>query len=438
MTALVAVVGFPNVGKSTLVNRLVGGTEAVTAAEPGITRDRKRLATEWNGVNFELVDTGGIDLGDEDELARDVQAQARIAIAEADAILMVVDGRAGLRAGDAELAATLRSAAVPVLVAVNKADRPNDHGVTAEFHALGLGEPYPVSATHGLGTGDLLDAIVTALGDRSGDEEPDDAVRIAVIGRPNVGKSSMVNAFLGSDRVIVSDIAGTTRDSIDTELEVEGRRVILVDTAGLRRRSKVAGTVDYYAQLRSERAVERADVALVICDAAEGVTSEDLRVSDMAMRAGCATLLVLNKWDIGTTDIDDARIRVSRKLRLRPAVITTSATRGRNVGSLLPKALELADRAASRIPTPELNKFVAEVVGKTPPPAKRGRRLRLYYAAQVGESPPRVAIQVNDRKLISRDWAYHLENRMREAYGLEGVPLIIDFVPHSGGRGRPQ
>jgi GTP-binding protein len=439
MTATVAVVGFPNVGKSTLVNRLVGGTEAVTAPEPGITRDRKRLATEWNGVRFELIDTGGIDLGDEAELARDVQGQARIAINEADAILMVVDGRAGLRAGDAELARTLRAAAVPVLVAVNKADRPNDYAATAEFHSLGLGEPYAVSATHGLGTGDLLDAVVAALGDRSGDEEPDDAVRVAVIGRPNVGKSSMVNAFLGSDRVIVSDLAGTTRDAIDTELEVEGRRVILVDTAGLRRRSKVAGTVDYYAQLRSERAVERADVALVVCDAAEGVTSEDLRVSEMAMRAGCATLLVLNKWDVGEkTDIDDARIRVSRKLRLRPAVITTSATRGRNVGSLLPKALELADRAASRIPTPELNKFVAEDVGKTPPPAKRGRRLRLYYAAQVGESPPRIAIQVNDRKLISRDWAYHLENRMREAYGLEGVPLIIDFVPHSGVRGRPK
>jgi GTPase len=438
MPATVAVVGFPNVGKSTLVNRLVGGTEAVTAPEPGVTRDRKRLSTEWNGVNFDLIDTGGIDLGDEAELARDVQAQARVAIAEADAILMVVDGRAGLRAGDAELARTLRPAEVPVLVAVNKADRPNDYAATAEFHSLGLGEPHAVSATHGLGTGDLLDEIVVALGDRGQEEEDDDVVRVAVIGRPNVGKSSMVNAFLGSDRVIVSDLAGTTRDSIDTELEVEGRRVILVDTAGLRRRSKVAGTVDYYAQLRSERAVERADVAIVVCDAADGVTSEDLRVSDMAMRAGCATILVLNKWDLTETDIDDARVRVSRKLRLRPAVITTSATRGRNVGSLLPKALDLADRAASRIPTPELNKFVAEVVGRTPPPAKRGRRLRLYYAAQIGESPPRVAIQVNDRKLISRDWAYHLENRMREAYALEGVPLVIDYVPHSGGRGRPQ
>jgi GTPase len=348
---------------------------------------------------------------------------------------VVVDGRAGRRAGDAELAKTLRGGDIPVLVAVNKADKPNDFAVTAEFHGLGLGEPLAVSASHGLGTGDLLDALVVALGDRPPRLQHDDAVRVAVIGRPNVGKSSLVNAFLGSDRVIVSDIAGTTRDAIDTELEVDGRRTILVDTAGLRRRSKVAGTIDYYAQLRSERAVERADVAIVVCDASEGVTSEDLRVSEMAMKAGCATLLVLNKWDLTVTDIDDARARVERKLRLRPAVVTCSATRGRNVGALLPKALRLADRAGERIPTPDLNRLVADVVAKVPPPSRRGRRLRLYYAAQVGERPVRIAIQVNDRKLIVRDWAYHLENRMRENYELEGVPLVIDFVPHSGRRG---
>jgi GTP-binding protein len=430
----VAVVGFPNVGKSTLVNRLVGGNEAVTSPEPGVTRDRKRLATEWNGVAFELVDTGGIDLGDEAELARDVQTQARLAIAEAEAIVLVVDGRAGLRAGDAELGKTLRGSQVPVIVVVNKADRPDDYGIAAEFHALGLGDPVAVSATHGLGTGDLLDAVAAALGDRTPRADEDDAVRVAVIGRPNVGKSSLVNAFLGSERVIVSDIAGTTRDAIDTALEVDGRRTILVDTAGLRRRSKVAGTVDYYAQLRSERAVERADVAIVVCDASEGVTAEDLRVVETAMKAGCASLLAMNKWDVGETDIDDARARIARKSRLRPAVVTCSAKSGRNVAALLPRALQLADKAAERIPTPELNRFVGDVVARTPPPSKRGKRLRLYYAAQVGESPPRVAIQVNDRKLISRDWAYHLENRMRETYELEGVPLIIDFVPASGRR----
>jgi len=430
----VAVVGFPNVGKSTLVNRLVGGREAVTDAEPGVTRDRKRLPCEWNGVAFDLVDTGGIDLQDEAELARDVQRQARLGIAEADAVMLVVDARAGVRAGDAELAKTLRGGETPVIVVANKVDRPGEEHIAAEFHKLGLGDPIPVSATHGLGTGDLLDRLASLLGDAATSIAADGATRVAVVGRPNAGKSSLVNAFLGSDRVIVSEKAGTTRDAIDTELEVDGRRVILVDTAGLRRRSKVAGSVDYYAQLRSERAVERADVALVVCDASEGVTAEDLRVADLAMRAGCATLLALNKWDVTATDIDDARARVERKLRLRPAVVTCSATRGRNVANLLPRALQLADKAAERIPTPELNRFVSEVVAKTPPPSRRGRRLRLYYAAQVGESPPRIAIQVNDRKLIARDWAYHLENRLREAYGLEGVPLVIDFVPHSGRR----
>jgi GTP-binding protein len=430
----VAVVGFPNVGKSTLVNRLAGGREAVTHAEPGVTRDRKRIPCEWNGVAFELLDTGGIDLGDESELAAEVQRQARTGIAEADAILLVVDGRAGLRAGDAELAKTLRGSETPVLVVVNKVDRAEDEHLVAEFHGLGLGDPVSVSATHGLGSGDLLDRVVALLGERPPARSGEEPVHVAIVGRPNAGKSSLVNAFLGSERVIVSERAGTTRDTIDTELEVEGRPVLLVDTAGLRRRSKVAGSVDYYAQLRSELAVERADVAIVVCDATDGVTAEDLRIAELAMRAGCATLLALNKWDVGATDVDDARARVERKLRLRPEVVTCSALRGRNVAKLLPKALELADRAAARIPTPELNRFVADVVATTPPPARRGRRLRLYYAAQVGERPPRIAIQVNDRRLIVRDWAYHLENRMRENYGLEGVPLVIDFVPHSGRR----
>lgn len=430
----VAVVGFPNVGKSTLINRLVGGSEAVTAAEPGVTRDRKRLACEWNGRAFELLDTGGIDLQDDAEMARDVRRQARLAIAEADLVMMVVDARAGLRVGDAELAATLRGGEVPVVVVANKADRSSDFPLAAEFYKLGLGEPQPISATHGLGTGDLLDRLVASLADRVGPPPPSEATRIAVIGRPNVGKSSLVNAFLGSERVIVSAQSGTTRDSIDTELEVGGRAVVLVDTAGLRRRSKLSDSIEYYSQLRSQRAVERAEVALVVCDASEGLTAEDLRVAELSMRAGCATLLAMNKWDQTRTDIDDARARVERKSRLRPPVITCSALSARNVGALLPRALALADRAAERIPTPELNRFLAEVLAKTPPPARRGRRLRLYYAAQVGVAPIRIAIQVNDRKLLSRDWSYHLENRIREAYGLEGVPVVIDFVPHSGRR----
>jgi GTP-binding protein len=231
--------------------------------------------------------------------------------------------------------------------------------------------------------------------------------------------------------VIVSERAGTTRDAIDTELDFSGRRLLLVDTAGLRRRGKVAGTVAYYAQLRSERAAQRADVALVVCDASEGVTSEDLRVAELAMKSGCATLIALNKWDIGRTDLEDATARLNKRLRQRPPVITCSATRGRNVPKLLQTALELADRRASRIRTPELNRFIGDLVATRPPPQKAGRRLRLYYAAQVDRRPPRFAIQVNDRRLISREWAFQLENRLREAYGLQGVPLVIDFVPHT-------
>jgi GTP-binding protein len=434
----IAVVGFPNVGKSTLVNRLAGGREAVVHREAGVTRDRKALDCEWNGVRFQLIDTGGVDLAAEDSLAAAVQRQAREAIAQADAAVLVVDARAGLRQGDAEVADILRRGSIPVVVVVNKIDEPGDDYLAAEFHQLGLGEPFPVAAAQGHGTGDLLDRLAELARDAgaAGDDAPDEegVVRIAVIGRPNVGKSSLVNAFLGSERVIVSDLAGTTRDAIDTELEFGDRRLVLVDTAGLRRRTKVAGTVAYYAQLRSERAAQRADVAVVVCDAAEGVTSEDLRIAELAMRSGCATIIALNKWDVGETDLDDAAARLMKRLRQRPPVITCSAVAGRNVPKLLERSIELADRRASRIATSELNRFVADLLASRPPPAKRGRRLRIYYAAQVDRRPPRFAVQVNDRRLISRDWAFHFENRLRDRYGLEGVPLVIDFVPHT----RPQ
>jgi GTP-binding protein len=427
----IAIVGFPNVGKSTLANRLAGGREAVVHPDPGVTRDRKAIDCEWNGVRFQLVDTGGVDLAAGDSLSMAVQRQATEAIATADAVLLVVDARAGVRQGDAELAATLRGADVPVLVVANKVDRPADEHLTAELHGLGLGDPHPVSAAHGHGTGDLLDRIAEIAARAGRPPDAEEAVRVAIIGRPNVGKSSLLNALLGAERVVVSEQPGTTRDAIDTELELGGRRVVLIDTAGLRRRTKVAGSVAYYAQLRSERAAARADVAIVVCDASEKVTSEDLRIADLAMRSGCATLVVLNKWDIGQTDLDDARARLERRLRLRPPVRVSSALTGRGVAELLPEALALADRRAARIPTPELNRFLADVVAATPPPAKRGRRLRLYYVAQVGRRPPRFAIQVNDRRLIAREWAFHLENRLREAYGLEGVPLVIDFMPRT-------
>jgi GTPase len=427
----VAVVGFPNVGKSTLVNRLAGGRDAVVHPEAGVTRDRKELDCDWNGREFKLIDTGGVDLEAGDRLSRAVQEQARMAIADADVVALVLDARAGLRQGDAEVAEILRRAEVPVVVVANKVDGPADEPGAAELYGLGLGEPMPVSATQGRGTGDLLDRITAALPPLEAEAEGEAAVRprIAVIGRPNVGKSSLVNAFLGQERVIVSEMAGTTRDAIDTELLVGDREVVLIDTAGLRKRSKVAGTVDYYAQLRSERAAERADVAIVVCDASEGLTSEDLRVAELAMKTGCATVFALNKWDIVELDLEDTKARIATRVRQRPPVITVSATRGRNVPKLLDTAIELADRRADRIPTPKLNRLVGDVVARHPPPSKRGKRLRLYYAAQVGTAPPRIAIQVNDRRVITRDWAFHLENRMREEYGLEGVPLIIDYIP---------
>ena len=429
--ARIAVVGFPNVGKSTLVNRLSGRREAVVHEQAGVTRDRKAVDCEWNGVRFELIDTGGVDLAAGDSLSRSVQAQAREAIAEADAVALVLDARAGLRQGDAEVADILRRGDRPVVVVANKVDSANEEPLAAELNALGLGEPIAVSAAQGRGTGDLLDRLAElAAVDRAGTvDEDEDVVGVALIGRPNVGKSSLVNALLGSERVIVSELAGTTRDAIDTRLELDGRPLRLIDTAGLRRRTKVAGTVAFYAQLRSERATERADVAIVVCDASEGVASEDLKAAELAMRSGCATLVALNKWDIGGTDLDDATAHIAQRVRQRPPVIACSALTGRGVHKLLPKALELADRRAARIRTPELNRFVADVVATRPPLMKRGKRLRLYYAAQVETRPPRFAIQVNDRRLISRSWAFHLENRLREQYGLHGIPLVIDYVP---------
>jgi GTP-binding protein len=279
----------------------------------------------------------------------------------------------------------------------------------------------------GLGTGDLLDKITEALEDAPEPEDETDLVRLAVIGRPNVGKSSLVNRVLGEERVIVSDRAGTTRDAIDTRLELEGRDVMLVDTAGLRRRAKVAGSVDWYAQLRSERAAERADVAIVMCDASEGVTTEDLRVADLAMHKHCATVIALNKWDENDMDLEFAKARINQKLRQRPRVLTVSAKTGRGVRRLLLEAIGLADRARTRIPTSELNRFLADIQAARQPPSVRGKRLKMYYMTQFEEGPPRFAIQVNEKGAVTRDYAFFIENRLRERYGLEGVPLIIDF-----------
>jgi GTP-binding protein len=442
----VAVVGYPNVGKSSLVNRLTQSREAIVHEQPGLTRDRKELRTEWNGRPITLIDTGGVDLDDRDEMARSIQEQARAALADAQVALFVVDARGGLRPGDLEMADLLRRGGggprIPVIVAANKVDSVADVPLAAEFHQLGFGDPIPVSASQGLGTGDLLDRLVQALPPEADDaEEDEDVIRLALIGRPNVGKSSMVNKLLGDERVIVSDVAGTTRDAIDLPFEYDGRRLVLVDTAGLRRQAKVGDSIEYYTALRSRRAAERADVALVICDAVDGVTSQDLRVAELAMQSGCATALVLNKWDLTggedqpEVDLDHERARVAQKLRLRPRVLTASALTGRHVQRLLQEAMALADRTSGRIPTPQLNKFLAEIQEIRQPPAKQNHRLKLIYMTQTGERPPRFSIQVNSRQRVTRDYAYFIENRLRERYRLEGIPLIIDFVERKERRG---
>ncbi len=432
----VAIVGYPNVGKSSLLNRLTETREAVVHERPGITRDRKEVRTEWNGRALTLIDTGGVDLEDRDALAAQIQGQSRAALAEADVAVLVVDARAGLRPGDQEMADLLRRSPLPVLVAANKVDTVADMPLAAEFFRLGFGDPIPVSAAQGLGTGDLLDRI-TALAPAAEDEpQDDDRVRLALIGRPNVGKSSLVNRFAGSDRVIVSDLAGTTRDAIDLPFHYRDREMVLVDTAGIRRQAKVGDSVEYYTALRSRRAAERADVALVVCDARDGVTTQDLRIAELAMKSGCATALVLNKWDIAeNVDLDHERAHVNRKMRLRPRVLTASALTGRHVDRLLVEATALADRSRTRIPTPQLNRFLSEVTAARQPPvgnggkgASSGHRLRLIFMTQTAERPPRFSIQVNSRARVTRDYAYYLENRLRERYRLEGVPAIIDFV----------
>ncbi len=433
----VAIVGYPNVGKSSLVNRLTESREAVVHEQAGVTRDRKELETDWNGRRLTLIDTGGVDLEDTDELARQVQDQARAALADADAVVLVVDAKAGLRAGDHEVGELLRRGSLPVVVAANKVDGAADLPLAADFHRLGLGEPVAVSAAHGLGTGDLLDRIVEMAPEVSDEEDEgdDQRVRLAVIGRPNVGKSSLVNRFLGAERVIVSPLAGTTRDAIDLPLTFEGRSLVLVDTAGLRRQSKVAESLEYYTSLRSQRAAERADVALVVCDAADGITSQDFRVAELAMVSGCATVMVLNKWDLADIDLEHERARAQKKLRQRPRVLTASAKTGRHVERLLVEATALADRRSTRIPTSQLNRFLSDVVTARQPPAGSGRgargapqRLKLLFMSQTAERPPRFSIQVNSRAKITRDYAYYVENRLRERYHLEGIPVIIDFV----------
>ena len=423
-----AVVGFPNVGKSTLVNRLTESRDAVVHETPGVTRDRKEIVADWNGRRFRLIDTGGVDIADQTPITRSIAEQAQTAIAEADLVLFVVDARAGVMPGDEELAAILRRARKPVLLLANKIDDPRQDALALEFHRLGLGDPIPISAQHGHGTGDLLDAVITMLPGGGPQEVGAEAIRVAILGRPNVGKSSLLNALLGEERVIVSETPGTTRDAIDTVLRRGERTFVLVDTAGMRRKRKQRQGIEYYSELRALAAAERADVALVLVDASEGLVDQDLAVADVARKAQDSTIVVLSKWDITETAIEDVRPRIASRLRQRPPMVTVSAKTGRGISRLLDRIEEQFEKHVARISTGELNRFLAELREERQPPQRAGRRLNLLYGTQTSRRPPRFRFFVNDPSLVTRDYGYWVENRLRERFELEGVPVSIDFV----------
>ncbi len=427
----VAVVGFPNVGKSTLVNRLTGSRAAVVHESPGVTRDRKELVCEWAGTQFLLIDTGGVDIADPSSITRSVVEQARVAVAEADLVLFVVDAQLGITPGDEEVAQILRESRKPVFLLANKIDDPMRDAAAFEFYRLGLGDPIPLSALHGHGTGDLLDAIVARLPGFGPARVGEEAIRVAILGRPNVGKSSLLNAILGEERVIVSDVPGTTRDAIDTVFERGETTFVLVDTAGLRRKRRQRQGVEYYSELRALDAADRADIALVLVDASEGLVDQDLAVADVARKANCATLVVLSKWDIGQVKVEDVRPRLEQRLRQRPGIVTVSARTGRGVARLLDRIEELFAKDTARIPTPELNRFLEDVRSARQAPARGRRRLNLLYGTQTQARPPRFRIFVNDPSLVTRDYGYWVENQLRERFALEGVPVSIDFVRRS-------
>jgi GTPase len=424
---VVAIVGYPNVGKSTLFNRLSGRRDAVVDAAPGVTRDRRQAGAEWNGRAFQLLDTGGIDEADPSDVGRQVAAQALRGIDEAALVLLVVDVTTAPTPGDLEIVERLRRGDAPLMLVANKADGPAQEAAAENLRALGLGDPHPVSAQHGRGVGDLLDAIVDHLPEAPrAVDAPERAPAVCIIGRPNVGKSSILNALLGDDRAVVHERPGTTRDPIDTAIQVDGREVVLIDTAGLRKRGRMREDVERYSQIRALQAAERSDVAIVVADATEGLTDADLAAVDRAARAHCATLLAMNKWDLAQPDLDHIRGKLRAKSRQRPPVEVASAVTGEGLHRLLPAALRLEERSRARVSTRELNEALRELAAERPGPRKGRRRLSLRYLVQTAEAPPTFRLDVNDRSLMTRDYGFWLENRLRQRFDLDGVPLVLE------------
>jgi GTPase len=424
---VVAIVGYPNVGKSTLFNRLAGRRDAVVDAVAGVTRDRRQSGAEWNGRAFQLIDTGGIDEADPSAVGRQIAQQAMRGVEDADLIVFVVDVATAPTPSDLEIAERLRRMNRPIMLVANKVDSAGREAEAYNLATMGLGEVFALSAQHGRGIGDFLDALVERLPEApEAPEERERAPALCIMGRPNVGKSSILNAILGEDRVVVHDEPGTTRDPIDTLISVEGRPVVLIDTAGLRRRGQMREDVEHYSQIRALQAAERSDVALVVCDATEGLTDSDLSAVDRAARAHCATLLVINKWDLAQPDLDHIRGRLRSKSRQRPPIEVCSAATGEGLHRLLPAALRLEERYGARISTRDLNEALRELAAERPGPRKGKRRLSLRYLVQTGERPPTFRLEVNDRSLMTRDYGFWLENRLRQRFDLDGVPLVIE------------
>jgi GTP-binding protein len=453
--SLVALVGRPNVGKSTLFNRLVGQRMAVVDDRPGTTRDRLQADGEWNGVWFTVVDTGGIEVLPERVLdqvdirrmedrvvqllsensalfIREIRAQAELAIQEADAIVMLCDAETGLTAADEEVADILRRTDKPVFVAVNKADNAARRDVLFEFYALGLGEIFSISALHGTGVADLLDEVVAVLPSAPPGDEDDDSIKIAIVGRPNVGKSSLLNRLLGQERAIVSPIPGTTRDAFDTHVTYHGMPLTLIDTAGIRRRGRIERGVEKWSVLRALRAIQRADVALLLIDAAEGITAQDAHVAGMILDEQVSTVVVVNKWDAIEKDTH-TMVEYERKLRAElnfmdyVPLLFISALTGQRVGQVLKTALRVQEERLVRIPTAQLNRLVRGAVERHYPRSKQGKRLKIYYASQVAVDPPTFVFHVNDPDLLHFTYARYLENQIRAQYPFTGTPLRMSF-----------
>ena len=438
---VVAIVGRPNVGKSMLFNKLTGRRTAIVEDTPGVTRDRIYGQCEWRGRVFDLMDTGGIEPGTNSEILQFMRRQAEIGIALADAVIMVVDVKVGLTAADSAVATILQRSGKPVLLAVNKCDSVG--GVNPdiyEFYALGLGDPLEVSAIHGHGTGDLLDECVKYFPPEGEEEEDDDRIQVAIIGKPNVGKSSLTNKILGQQRTIVSDVAGTTRDAIDSYFENETGKYVFIDTAGMRKKAKVDEAIERYSVLRAQMAIERSDVCLILIDATEGVTEQDTKVAGLAHEAGKACIIVVNKWDAIEKDdktMDRMRQDVRRDLAYMTyaPIVFISALTGQRVDRLFDLINYVSDQAAMRITTGMLNTVLADATARVQPPTDKGRRLKIYYMTQIGVKPPHFVCFCNDAKLFHFSYQRYLENQIRATFGLEGTPIRLTIRQKSDKEG---